>query len=204
MTLSRTNTHSDSQDLSAIVLGAVESLNQAKALVENLSDEQFVKVCTPYVTSAIGSHLRHVLDMYYALRIGLDAQQGVIDYDLRRRGAKLESSRAATLADISAHLQWLDVAFFDQASGKLNASIFETPVSVKTEVCLSHTACATIPSNLAREIIFVASHAVHHFAILTVIAKLQGIEISNDFGVAPATRTFLREDIPASADLCAP
>lgn len=175
----------------SIVTGALESLYQMSKLLGILTPTQYTHICAPYMQSAMGNHVRHVLDMFYAFKMGVTAQNPLVDYDIRRRGASIESCVDEAVGDINGHIDWLNT-YFLQATD-LDALLSQS-LDVSTEVCLSHTVSVSVKSNVARELIFIASHAVHHFAILGSIAKLQNITLDENFGVAPATRTFLRTD----------
>jgi len=184
--------------LQPIITGALESLSQVHALLSDTSQDQYVHVCVPHVQSSMGSHVRHILDMFYAFELGV-TQNEVIDYDLRRRGAAIETSLSDALTNINQTIDWIKNTFVPthaqiDTDTALLASVLSAPAKVKTEVCLSHTVSVHVESNVGRELIFVASHAVHHFALLATIAKLQGLSLDDHFGVAPATRTFLRQE----------
>ena len=47
---------------------------------------------------------------------------------------------------------------------------------------------AWLASNLSRELAFLGSHAVHHFAIVALILRLQGVEVPRYFGVSLSTQ----------------
>ena len=59
---------------------------------------------------------------------------------------------------------------------------------------LEETESTVIPTTEIRELVFVGSHAVHHYALISIIAQLQGIETEENLGIAPATASFLREE----------
>jgi hypothetical protein len=40
---------------------------------------------------------------------------------------------------------------------------------------------------MARELEFLLSHTVHHYAIVAILCRLQGIAVDDGFGVAPST-----------------
>jgi hypothetical protein len=42
-------------------------------------------------------------------------------------------------------------------------------------------------STLGRELLFVSSHTVHHFALVAHYCKTAGVDLGADFGKAPAT-----------------
>ncbi|EAQ66433.1 hypothetical protein MED121_07110 [Marinomonas sp. MED121] len=165
-----------------IIKGNLESLKQAKEVVERLSDAAYTHVHQPYMQSSIGQHLRHIIDNYFALIQGLE--KGHIDYNWRRRGAPVEHSRNTALAEIDELYQWLI---------NLNESDIEQKLSLVSEVCLAETQSDFATSNLHRELIFVASHSIHHIAIISMNMRLQDIEVPAHFGLAPATATFLRQ-----------
>jgi len=45
-------------------------------------------------------------------------------------------------------------------------------------------------STIQRELQFLSSHTVHHFAIVAMILKIQGFETPDTFGVAPSTLKY--------------
>lgn len=47
-------------------------------------------------------------------------------------------------------------------------------------------------STVARELLFVVSHTVHHNAIIGAIAALLGVRTPERFGYAPSTIAYLR------------
>jgi hypothetical protein len=55
-----------------------------------------------------------------------------------------------------------------------------------------------VPSTLGRELAFLASHAVHHFALLKAHCLQQGIPLGEDFGKAPATVAHARASNPST------
>ena len=69
------------------------------------------------------------------------------------------------------------------------------PVEVISEISVSEQRDFAGHSTFGRELVFVSSHAVHHFFTLKLITKVQGIEMDSDFGIAPATVSFQRDQI---------
>ena len=152
-----------------------------------LNDNQYCSVNDAYGCSSIGQHFRHILDMYLAVTPALSAVTSsppVIDYDIRRRGAAVETERKSAIAE----LQDLEQALLNRTT-QLNL-----PVLVKTEVCLHSTRCASMHSTLARELAFISTHAVHHFALIQVLARLLGASVDKSVGLAPASASHQRAD----------
>jgi len=179
--------HEKDHNHTHIIDGNLEVLEQGAQLVLDLTDAQYNTAVATYACSSIGQHFRHILDMYQAILPALaeTRHQGittVIDYDNRRRGATVETQRKAALEELGTIKHKIE-----QRTAPLCL-----PVDVKTEVCLENTRYALIPSTLARELAFISSHAVHHFALINVIAKMLGASLDQAFGVAPASATHLR------------
>ncbi len=171
----------------AVITGNIEALDQGIELVENLTDEQYQYVASPYVSSNIGQHFRHLVDMFFSIVNG--SESGEIDYDFRRRGASIESSRLVAISEMKNIKNWL-------LNIQKNTQIVEglnQPISLKSEVTLNQTSSVTFESSLLRELVFTSSHAVHHYAIINIIAKMQGVKTDTSLGIAPSTASFLRD-----------
>jgi hypothetical protein len=50
-------------------------------------------------------------------------------------------------------------------------------------------------STVARELQFLLSHTVHHYALIALILRLQGFEPGEEFGVAPSTLAHWRREV---------
>jgi hypothetical protein len=124
----------------------------------------------------VGAHLRHIIEHYEALL--MPAQRGAVDYDGRPRDRELERSTDLARQRIVALLHCLS------CSAGLAC---EQPVRVGGLGGLAGDFVFGVVSTIGRELVFVASHAIHHFALLQAHCKQSGIHISADFGKAPAT-----------------
>lgn len=111
-------------------------------------------------------------------------ETGFIDYDRRHRGSKIETNKGAAIELLEKIKAWLVT---------LNEEILGAEMRCSIEVSVSEKLKADVRTTLERELIFAASHAVHHYALISIAAKMQDIKIGEDFGLAPATATFLRE-----------
>lgn len=169
------------ENLSPVLFGAVESLMQGAALVSSVSDTHYTRVCNPYVSSSMGEHVRHILDMFHAFEAGVAGDR--MDYDFRRRGDRVEFERQKALAEFQ---------YFINLLHELAERDLKTAILVKTEVSLSENQSVNVASTVERELVFIASHAVHHFALIGVIARLQNVNLASQIGVAPATASYRR------------
>jgi hypothetical protein len=59
----------------------------------------------------------------------------------------------------------------------------------------------TVPSSLGREVLYSIEHAIHHFALIKIIATEMGFELSDGFGVAPATMAHAQKQAETAQDL---
>ncbi len=163
-----------------IVQGDLEAIDQLAEFIVGLNDEDYNYSHGTVLSSTVGQHLRHILDLYLAL---INRNQGVADYDNRRRGAAVENCRQVGLQEIASVRQWLT---------ELTDVQIASECVIQTEVM--HSRCTSIQtaSSLGRELCFVSSHLTHHLAIMAALAKLAGCSVSDSVGVAPATASYIR------------
>lgn len=164
------------------ISGNLEALEQGIELFSVLTDENYNFRAKPYVDSSMGEHLRHILDMYHA--VINEEITGVIDYDHRRRGALVERDRTVGLTELQEIKKWLT---------RLNEESLQRGVTILSEASISSQQVCEMTSTLKRELLFVGSHTIHHFALINVIAKHLKLETVERFGYAPATTTYLRK-----------
>lgn len=129
--------------------------------------------------SGIGPHFRHVLDHYRSFLAG--ALSGLIDYDDRKRDANIEKSPVRAIEEIES----IRTAFMS-LNVDVNASV-EICVSAATE-----GADLRSKSSFGRELQFLVSHTVHHYALIAIASRMQEIFPSQSFGVAPSTLKYLK------------
>ena len=130
----------------------------------------------PPMAEPVGAHLRHVVEHYEALVIGLTL--GVVDYDGRPRDRQLETS--PTLArDRLLGLR--------QVLGQWTPDMLDRPVQVLGQGGITGDFDFCVTSSVGRELAFLASHAVHHFALLVEHLQRHGVPVPAHFGKAPGT-----------------
>lgn len=160
--------------LTRIIDDNIATLRQAEALCRSLAGNpiEFVR--------GVGPHLRHVLDHYQCFVQGLEA--GLIDYDARGRDATLEAHLAQCLQTLS------------QMISRLQA-LKTMPLSGQVQIRMT-TAADAPPlqswSSPLRELQFLQSHTVHHFALIREHLQGAGHTPPADFGKAPSTLAYER------------
>lgn len=156
-------------------------LRQGAVLLRRLDDDTYARTTSDRPRAAgVGPHFRHCLDFYRCFLRDLD--KGRIDYDLRDRQPELESSVEATQIAIESIAIELTAIDSDQGSREILIHHDEFPGE--------QPATSWQRSTVARELRFLASHTVHHFALIAHLVRQQGIEPGEEFGIAPATLEF--------------
>jgi uncharacterized damage-inducible protein DinB len=167
--------------LPAAIRPLIAVLRQLAEVVGALSDEQYQQKPVRVVSSNVGGHVRHCLDHVDALLSGIE--EGTINYDRRRRGTDIETSRRAALAAIGRQeRQLLDVPPGSEGRPlRLTALVSSAlpPVELETSV--------------GRELAFVLSHTIHHNALIDVQARTLGVPVPERFGYAPSTLAHLEK-----------
>jgi uncharacterized damage-inducible protein DinB len=154
-------------------------LSQCESFVRSLDDSAYTGKSTSLSGGTVGKHLRHTLDHFAAALAALD-HAGVIDYDHRDRDVPMESDRQHALRAIAALRDRL---------GRAAAEPAETPVSIRVMISGAGDE-AELRSTFGRELAFATHHAVHHQAMMKVIAAEFGAILGADFGTAPSTIKF--------------
>lgn len=160
----------------------LELVEQAKQFLSAINQKDYIAVVKPHMAGSAGAHIRHILDHYYAIKLGLE--NGVVDYNKRNRFSSVETDLGVALDAWNDIETWLEYAC---------SLPMDTPLQVVSETSIKQTQYIQVPSTLARELVFVSSHAVHHFSLLAVVNSLLGKKSPENFGIAPASVTFARQ-----------
>jgi hypothetical protein len=152
-------------------------LQQGLALLETLSDRSYTEPVRGW--APVGAQYRHVLEHYQSFLSGV--LLGSVDYDDRPRNAVLETSREAALAATRSC-----IAGIAALEGSDDCSL---------QVQMDSGAGPERPdwriSSAGRELQFLCSHTVHHFALIKLL--LEGSEVLDpNFGVAPSSIAYQR------------
>jgi hypothetical protein len=157
-----------------------EVLLQGLKLIEKIDDTAF----TGGNRGSVGIHFRHCLDFATNFLGGLKI--GQIDYGQRERNTKIETDRGQAI---------LHLAFVIRELQAIEISDLEKTVMVKIEEIsglMGRPEWAR--SSGLRELEFLQSHTVHHFALIAYKLQALGIEVEEGFGVAPSTLKYWQEE----------
>ena len=152
----------------------VKTLEEGLELLSRLQADQYTRGYKPAFQSTIGAHFRHLLEHYRCLLQQLPA--GTICYDQRERDAELEIDieyARRTIQAICADLNNLAEDVFGMQYRLIDQQVAEP-----------------VETTLERELLFLQSHSVHHYAIIAAMTRAFGVEPDKEFGVAIATRSY--------------
>ena len=158
------------------MITAIEkNLERGITLLSSITDEQYSnKSIAPYYSS-IGSHMRHILDIFDCAFDGLETNT-TVNLAARKRNESVELKTE------------LGIQYFNKILTKLKtlkSSDFNQLISVSDDL---GTGIVVQEYTLGGLLIQAHSHAIHHFASLGYIICQLGIEIPDeDFGFNPTT-----------------
>ena len=173
-------------DLPPVIAANLHCLEQAIELLDRLPEKAFVRTEERHART-VGPHLRHVLDHYSAFFAGLPGFR--VDYDARARDSHLESARALAAARLREILGELVL---------VEEELLELPIQIRLESGGAESEQWS-HSTVRRELQFLLSHTVHHFALIGMLLERFEIAVPEDFGIAPSTLKFWQAQAP-----CAP
>ncbi len=159
---------------SDVVEDNIALLEQGMELIARLDSGLYAGAGEP-AGRGVGAQVRHALDHHISFLAG--AETRVIDYDRRERDTRLETSVEAALerfVELIERLAALDRAGLDEPA----VLVVGADEDGRGEES---------PTSLRRELHFLLSHTVHHYALIALLLARRGIEVDPEFGVAPST-----------------
>ncbi len=163
----------------ALIRANCEFLQQGIELLEKHQNSSYANSNPSTFGSSIGAHMRHVLDHYGSFLNGVS--EGVIDYDDRVRDTLVESNVMAAISRIREIIGGLRDL---EEMADLPVGVMVS-ASAKDEEEKSN-------SSFGRELQFLVSHTVHHYALIAIASRMQGVMPKSTFGVAPSTLKYLQ------------
>ncbi|MFN0059631.1 MAG: DinB family protein [Planctomycetota bacterium] len=165
--------------------GCQAALDRCLALTQLYTVEQYVAQCPDdgrpdggRSDGSIGAHIRHVVEHLTCFFDGL--ARGCIDYDARARDEHVERdpTRARALLERArAELDGLRARPLDSSVRVVQVPALDTP-SIE------------VTSSVARELLFLSSHTIHHLALIKLLARQQGYAFPASFDVAYSTAQY--------------
>ena len=169
MTATIPNVPSNADAPAPLIEDLVEVLLQGRALIDALPcDEDYVAHPELLTASSLGAHYRHHIEHVQLLLAGIQGK-GVIDYDARDRDMDIQTDRGVALARTDECITSLR---------EIRARDFDRAVCIVCRSCVGGDSRPETSSTLGRELIFLLSHAVHHFCLLYISPSPRDVEES--------------------------
>lgn len=168
--------HDHYADARRILDAAIAILMQGEDLLRGISAESYTRRVPLAFNACIGGHYRHCLDHFTSLLRSLDAD--AVDYDHRERDVRIESRPDFALGltqQMRTRLETLPIGVLD------------TAVKARGEVSYAHGDSPLTGSTFGRELVYCIAHAIHHYALISIMARLMDVKLPEHFGVAPST-----------------
>ncbi len=159
-----------------VVQAALAILDQGEDLLRQLTPDAYTYRLAAVFGASIGGHYRHCLDHFVSWIRSLEGEE--LNYDRRDRDPRIEtdpSEASRATCEVRSRL------------GRLSSSDLQRRVRTRCQVSYGSGNAPVTESTLERELVYVIAHAIHHYALISVMAKLQDLALPSTFGVAPST-----------------
>ena len=167
--------------MNSLISANMACLAQGIELLEQINPKLYRQTCPEVFESSIGGHIRHTIDHYGAFLGG--AEGGEIDYDARERDLSIEEDAGVAIGMMRKLMAGLE---------ELAGADLERPL----RICMDDGGdSGWSRTTLRRELQFLLSHSIHHYALVVSIATRSGLtEFPQGCGVAPSTRRYLERE----------
>lgn len=174
--------NSDLQNL--LAQSVREILRQGVDLLGDIDDRLYRAAETNAFADggAVGGHFRHCLEFVNCFLSGIE--NGRVDYDKRARNQRVENERLYAIAEFTQTIRRLEDLSLPKAGNFL---------LVKPED-FSGDDDFWCESSIERELEFLQSHTIHHYALIAFKLRALGFPVSAEFGVAPSTLRFWKRE----------
>lgn len=150
-------------------------LEQGLTLLNTVDHPTYTERLPQAFNASIGGHYRHCLDHFEIL---LGSPGALVDYDARRRDEQLERDLGAARAATERLLA---------ATRALTDERLAAAVHVRCKVAYGEAESPVVASSFAREAMYAIVHAIHHYALISVMCRIMELPLPKGFGVAPST-----------------
>lgn len=159
-----------------ILQAAAAILSQGEQLLTTLPAEHFAQKVPVAFNASIGGHYRHCLDHFTSVVRSLGSE--LVDYDDRERDARIETQPEVALG-VTRELR--------RVLAEVSPAQLHQAVAARCEVSYDQGNSPLTGSSLGRELVYCIAHAIHHYALIAIMARLLGAQLPAHFGIAPST-----------------
>ena len=160
----------------------ITTLREGQYLLSLLNSDQYSQGFKPAFQSNIGTHFRHIVEHYQCFFTQLP--DCAFRYDQRLRDQRLETDLAYAMETVTGLL-----ACFH----KLEDSLFDERYTVGEQTEEKEgidSDVIVVDTNLPRELMFLQTHTVHHYAMIAAMCRGIGVSPEPGIGVAIPTRNY--------------
>ena len=171
---------------------AITILKQKVFILKLISDEDYIKPAHSSSSSlvapqscSVGAHIRHSLDHFGDVCDAIHGNATLLDYDDRSRVTDVERMRYKAVERCESYAETIHQADLERI---IDVSFMGNDKGGKY----------VLPSNVGREISFVAHHGIHHLASIRVIMEHMGYVVT---GILPLLTLLPIDHCPRSHGL---
>jgi hypothetical protein len=157
----------------------IELLAMGLAVIQSLQADLYADGHDQQVGGGVGQHFRHIIEFYVQFLDGLSSR---VDYESRKRDEQIERNpiyAASVIEDVVARLE-----------GLRREDSYQSSIEVVTEVLDGEGHPLQTASSIDRELSALASHTIHHYAIILLLLRGSGVVLPENFGIAPSTLRY--------------
>jgi len=160
--------------MNIIIQSSINTLNKSKILLSILSNDELKNDSISPYYSCIGSHIRHILDVYDCILSGIESNH--VDLTNRARDTRMHEDCNYAYNNVIRVIEQLE------AFGETD---FNKRLNVLDDLGLGNV---EIEYSLGAAFAQANSHAIHHYAIINYILDRLNIKIEDEsFGYNPTT-----------------
>lgn len=151
------------------------NLNELRALLQQISREEYSRPCAALSNATIGEHTRHIIEMFQCLLSQYET--GIVNYDRRERNQLIQTNPTFACTQMELIKNTID---------RENKTIVLQQNLDGQDI--------RIESNYQRELLYNLEHCIHHQALIKVaLLSVSQVDVSETFGVARSTIEYRKQ-----------
>ncbi len=156
-------------------------LDQLIQVSQQLEDQAFRKPLKVLSNNTIGKHIRHIIEFYDLMILGIGS--GEVNYDKRTHDRVIEENRLMAIEKMNSLKLEIEKITSDSA------------LKLKANYSLDKDEPFEIVTSYFRELQYNIEHAIHHMAIIkiAIISEFASVNIPEGFGIAYSTIKYERD-----------
>lgn len=166
-----------SHQLGPLLLANVATLSEGANVLRGMDNTVYTASCSPIFMATIGAHFRHLIEHYSCFLRGVAEDRLQVCYTQRERNPRIELERDYALQTLHQVMEQLGGSELDRVSRRVWRASDQDVLD-------------PVPTTLARELLFLQSHSIHHFAIIAAMCRMHDFAVPENFGIAISTQAF--------------